>query len=256
MNTEPLFQILVGLAQEPRELDSTLDRIARIKGAVLSVLAPLNSEDRLEFFLHYCPREQKQWLQVSAKQSRQLGIFDGYQTADTKQKCLLPPTSDEAIPSVLQQAFSLLQRLRMEINVTPSQFFEILKVPEYRELMQFVTTDEEAEFYWQGRTRIQIPNVALPKRTLLEGEHEITFRVHMVGAMEALIEMPKTIREILRPRGKKVALVWGRQESSEVMEKLYSMVRRGESGVAIVKSIVDRSGHCVTLELRRLETFA
>lgn len=252
MENQPLFQILVGIAQEPRELDSTLDRIAQLKGTVLSVLSPLNSEDRLEFFLHYCRHEQKQWLQVCAKASRQRGIFDGYHTAVPEQKCLLPPTSDEAIPSVLQQAFSLLQQLRMEIYVTPSRFFEILKVPEYRKLMQFVTTDEEAEFRWQDRTKIQVPNVTVPKRTLLEGEHEITFRVHLVGAMEAVVEMPRTIRKILRPRGKKTTLVWGRQESTEVMETLYSMVRSGSSGSAIVKSIVDRSGHCVTLELRRL----
>lgn len=249
MSANPLFQVLVGLAAEPRALDSTMERIGRIKGAVLSVLSPLNSEDRLEFFLHYCPVERKQWLQVHARESRQLGIFDGYHKDGSKQTCLLPPTSDEAIPALLQQAFSLLQRLRMEITWTPRQFFEILKVPEYRELMQFVSCDETAEFDWRGHARIQVPDVSMPKRTLLEGEYKVTFRVHMLGVMEASIEMPRDTRKKLRTRGRRVLLCWGRQESAKYYQQLEPMVRSGKYCLAIVRSIVARSGHCVALEL-------
>lgn len=249
MSSEPLFRVLVGSAAEPRPLDQTLDRISRIKGAVLSVLASLNIEDRLEFYDQYCAYEQKHWLQVHAKESRQLGIFDAHLQGSSKQAWLLPPTSDEALSAVMEQAFALLQRLRLEINWTPSQFFEILKVPEYRELMQFVSFDESAEFDRRGHARIQVPDMAIPKRTLLEGQYNITFRVHMLGVMEASIEMPRGLRRVLRTRGKKVFLCWERQQSSSCYQQLEPLVRSGDSCSAIVRSIVARSGHCVALEL-------
>lgn len=249
MSAEPLFRVLVGLATEPRPLDQMLDRISRIKVAVLSVLSPLNIEDRLEFFDQYCPYEQKHWLQVRANESRQLGIFDTHFQKDSKQAYLLPPTSDEALSAVMLQAFALLQRLRLEINWTPSQFFEILKVPEYRELMQFVSCDESAEFEWKGHARIQVPDMTIPKRTLLEGQYNITFRVHMLGVMEASIEMPRILRRELRTRGKKVILCWDRQQSSSCYRLLEPLVRSRDSCSAIVRSIVARSGHCVALEL-------
>lgn len=246
---EPLFRVLVGSVAEPRPDDQSNDRKSRIKSAVLSVLAPLNIEDRLEFFEQYCPHEQKLWLQVRATKSRQLEIFDAHLQGDSKQPCLLPPTSDEALSAVMQQAFSLLQRLRLEINWTPSQFFQILKVPEYRVLMQFVSCGESAEFDWQGHARIQVPNMAIPKRTLLEGQYNITFRVHMLGVTEASIEMPRDLRRVLRTRGKRVLLRWDRQQGVTSYQILEPLLRSGDSCSAIVRSIVARSGHCAALVL-------
>ncbi len=249
MSGGSLFRVLIGSAAEPRPLDQTLDRISRIKDAVLSVLAPINIEDRLEFYDQYCAYEQKHWLQVHAKESRQLGIFDAHLQGSSKQAWLLPPTSDEALSAVMEQAFSLLQRLRLEVKWTPSHFFEILKIPEYRELMQFVSCDQSAEFEWKGHARIQVPDMTIPKRTLLEGQYNITFRVHMLGTMEAWIEMPKALRQELRTRGKKVLLCWERQHSSSCYQQLEPLVRSGDSCTATVRSIVARSGHCVALEL-------
>ena len=253
MNAEKeLFRILVGPAHAPRDLEAEHSRIDRLKRGVISVLAPLGMEDRLVFKLDICTLERKQWLWILARPSKQMALFECGEQAGTEGADWSFYKEDKAATLLAKQSFELLQRLCMAMTWTPADFFDILKVPEYRDLMLFASPTEPTEFQCGGQPRCSVPALEIPRRQVIQEDVDLEFRVKMVGLTEAIVELPQAARTKLRPRGRKVPLAWIWDESHATFDKLLRHLKSGSNARATVRSIIDKSGCCVSLELCHL----
>jgi len=252
-----IFRVLVGLTDRPREIDAESARITRIQSAIFQILRPLSVDDRIHFLLDSSQSENKQWLVVCIRPSRQLSLFteisDMLATASLQNN----PENQNAY-RLMVEAFHYLQILSQAARWTPDQFFELIqRVPVDQNLApvrRLAFNDDAAELRGpDGYTRrVQIP--IGPRRHTIQQDVPIQFDVVMVGQTEAVVTPPKSARRQLKIKDRRVSLYWLPQRLPHAMSKL-ERVRDTATKLAnaTVRLTVDRNGNVKALELCRLD---